>query len=109
MGTCTIIIECIIIFLYWWKFRKEIPCPTKNLENCHKLWVKIMMDKTYLTKIIYSLCSSNELTPDLLDSDKTLKECQQKIRYIFRRKKITIPNVLFGIKWCIIRYCIKKK
>ena len=67
------------------------------------------MDKAYPTKIVYSLCSSNELTLDLLDIDKILKECQQKIRYIFRRKKSTIPNILFGIKWCIIRYFIKKK
>ena len=75
--------------------RKELPGPTKNFENCHKLWVKIMMDKAYPTKIVYSLCSSNELTPDLLDIDKTLKECQQKLDIYLEGKRGQFPRFYF--------------
>jgi hypothetical protein len=46
-----------------------------------------MMDKAYPTKIVYSLCASNELTPDLLDIDRTLKECQQKLDIYLEGKR----------------------
>ena len=75
--------------------RKELPGPTKNFENCHKLWVKIMMDKAYPTKIVYSLCSSNELTPDLTDIDRTLKECQQKLDIYLEGKRGQFPRFYF--------------
>ena len=34
-----------------------------------------MMDKAYPTKNVFLLCESNELTPNLTDIDRTLKEC----------------------------------
>ena len=75
--------------------RKELPGPTKNFENCHKLWVKIMMDKAYPTKNVFSLCASNELTPDLLDIDRTLKECQQKLDIYLEGKRGQFPRFYF--------------
>ena len=75
--------------------RKELPGPTKNFENCHKLWVKIMMDKAYPTKNVFSLCASNELIPDLSEIDKTLKECQQKLDIYLEGKRGQFPRFYF--------------
>jgi dynein heavy chain len=75
--------------------RKELPGPTKNFENCHKLWVKIMMDKAYPTKNVFALCASNELTPDLTDIDRILKECQQKLDIYLEGKRGQFPRFYF--------------
>ena len=75
--------------------RKELPGPTKNFENCHKLWVKIMMDKAFPTKNVFSLCASNELIPDLSEIDKTLKECQQKLDIYLEGKRGQFPRFYF--------------
>ena len=40
-----------------------------------------MLDKTYPTKNVFALCASNELTPDLTDIYRILKECQQKLDF----------------------------
>ena len=40
-----------------------------------------MMDKAYPTKNVFALCASNELTPDLTDIYRILKECQQKLDF----------------------------
>ena len=54
-----------------------------------------MMDKAYPSKIVYSLCASNELTPDLLDIDRTLKECQQKLDIYLEGKRGQFPRFYF--------------
>ena len=45
------------------------------------------MDKAYPTKNVLLLCESNELTPDLTDIDRTLKECQQKLDIYLEGKR----------------------
>ena len=47
------------------------------------------------TKIVYSLCASNELTPDLTDIDRTLKECQQKLDIYLEGKRGQFPRFYF--------------
>ena len=45
------------------------------------------MDKAYPTKNVFSVCESNEITPDLTDIDRTFKECQQKLDIYLEGKR----------------------
>ena len=59
-------------FLYF-DIRKVFPGTTKIFKNCLKQRAKIMMDKAYPTKNVFTLCAFNELTPDLTDINRILK------------------------------------
>lgn len=75
--------------------RKDLPGPTSAFDNCHKLFIKIMMDKAYPTQNVKALCGTNELGPDLVIIDGILKGCQQKLDVYLEKKRKDFPRFYF--------------
>ncbi|MCQ2816423.1 MAG: hypothetical protein MJ252_04065, partial [archaeon] len=75
--------------------KKDLPGPTAAFGKVHDLWRKIMMDKAFPTKNVYSLCANGELNPDLTEIESVLKLCQQKLDTYLEQKRGHFPRFYF--------------